>query len=86
MAAVWVAPELRGKGAGKKLVQCGIDTARKADAERGINGRTCNTMVVRGNEGALDLYKKIGFEVADLEASIEKDGVRHYGYELKIAL
>ncbi|KPI44157.1 uncharacterized protein AB675_6298 [Cyphellophora attinorum] len=86
MAAVWLKDELRGKGAGKRLVQCGIDTARKADAERDFTGRVCVTHVVKGNEGAIELYKKVGFQLTDSESFVEKDGVKHHSYELKMAL
>jgi ribosomal protein S18 acetylase RimI-like enzyme len=86
MAAVWLSPELRGKGAGKRLVQCGIDTARKADAERGFTGRYCMTQVVKGNEGAIELYKKVGFELTDSDSFVEKDEVKHHSYELRMAL
>lgn len=86
MAAVWLSPEFRGQGAGKRLVHCGIDTARKADTDRGIVGRRCKTQVVKGNEGAIELYKKIGFGMTDADASVEKDGVKYQSYELTMTL
>lgn len=86
MAAVWLKSELRGRGAGKRLVQAGIDASLKADLDRGITGRYVMTQVVKGNESRLELYKKVGFHMTGAKPTIEKEGILHHSYELKIAL
>lgn len=44
------------------------------------------TQVVRGNERALSLYERIGFNITDPDSTFEKDGITQYAIELKIKL
>lgn len=83
MAAVWLIPELRGQGAGKRLVQFGIDMVKERN---GSEGGCCVTQVVQGNNHALELYKKLGFEVSDANATMEKEGRTYSNTELRLAL
>ena len=52
---MWVAPEARGTGAGRALVEAVIGWA----AERGA--RTLTTSVTEGNAGGTALYAAAGF-------------------------
>ena len=86
MAAVWLNPDLRGQGLGRKLVEFGISTVKAENAKDGSHGVSCMTQVVRGNDRALELYKKLGFEVSNPHATIEKEGRVYVNTELKLAL
>lgn len=86
MAAVWLVPELRGQGAGKRLVQFGIDLIKEQNAKDGSEGGYCLTQVVHGNNNALELYKKLGFEISDANATMEKEGRTYTNTELRLAL
>ncbi|WP_423408932.1 GNAT family N-acetyltransferase [Heyndrickxia sp. MSNUG] len=52
-----VAKELRGKGAGKKLMNAVMDIYRENKVE------TATLEAISRNEGAIELYKKIGYDV-----------------------
>jgi ribosomal protein S18 acetylase RimI-like enzyme len=52
---MWVAPEARGGGAGRALVDAVIAWARERGARRLV------TSVTEGNDGALRLYERAGF-------------------------
>lgn len=86
MAAVWLSPELRGQGAGKRLVRYGIELAKRQNAEDGVQGVTIRTDVVQGNETALELYKKLGFEVVNADGTHEKEGRKYKTVELSLVL
>ena len=86
MAAVWLVPELRGQGAGKRLVKYGIEMARAQNAKDGTKGSTIKTDVVQGNDNALELYKRLGFEVVNTNAIHEKEGRKYKCVELQLVL
>jgi ribosomal protein S18 acetylase RimI-like enzyme len=52
---MWVAPEARGSGAGRVLVDAVIAWAGERGARRLV------TSVTEGNDGALRLYERAGF-------------------------
>jgi ribosomal protein S18 acetylase RimI-like enzyme len=86
MAALWLNPELRGQRAGQRLVTFGLDMARAVNVDLGRAGGFCITDVKHGNDHALSLYQKLGFEITDGEKSIEKEGRTYHCTELKLKL
>jgi len=59
---MWVAPEARGEGVGRMLLQAVVDWAR------GSNASTLSLGVTRGDTPATRLYRAAGFEpVGDAE-------------------
>lgn len=59
LVGMWVAPELRGGGAGRTLVEAIVEWARENGADR-----VC-LCVEAGNAAALRLYERCGFSRAD---------------------
>jgi GNAT superfamily N-acetyltransferase len=55
LISMWVAPEHRGRGAGRALVEAVVDWARAAGHER------LRLDVVRGRDSAVRLYGRLGF-------------------------
>ena len=86
MAAVYVDRSVRGTGAGKGMVQYGLEAIRDVSRKTGRNNAVCVTSVRHGNNNALELYKKVGFEIANEDAVEEKDGKSYHMTELKIRL
>lgn len=86
MAAVWLSPELRGQGAGKRLVQFGIDLVKNQNRKDGFPGGHIVTDVVHGNENALKLYKKMGFQLVEANKTVEKEGRKYKATEMKLVL
>lgn len=86
MAAVYVDSSARGMGAGKKMIQFGLETIRKVSRDRGEAKAVCVTNVLHGNDTALGLYKKLGFEVTDEKQVEEKEGRFYDTTALKIVL
>jgi len=86
MAAVWLSPKLRGQGAGQRLVRFGVDLVKNLNANDGSPPGHCTTDVVHGNNNALELYKNIGFQVVNADATMEKEGRVYRSTELKLPL
>jgi ribosomal protein S18 acetylase RimI-like enzyme len=86
MAAVYVDKSIRGTGAGKKMIQFGLDTIQKFSRESGTDSAVCVTNAVHGNSRALALYKKLGFEVVDEDDVEEKEGRVYHTTKLKMIL
>jgi ribosomal protein S18 acetylase RimI-like enzyme len=73
------APEARGKGAAKALMN-----AVQEAAENNPNVSTVSLEVKCDNAGAIALYRNLGFEVVDVMPSYYSDGSD--GYRLQISL
>jgi ribosomal protein S18 acetylase RimI-like enzyme len=86
MAAVYLHTSVRGTGASKKMIQLGLEVIRKASRDRGEAKTVCVTNVLHGNEVALNLYKKVGFEVTDEDQVEEKGGRSVHTTALKMVL
>ena len=86
LAAVYVDQSVRGQGAGKKVVQFGIDLMKKIEQEQGRTGSVCVTNVLHGNDNALGLYRKLGFEITNPDAAEEKEGRTVHTTALKLQL
>lgn len=86
MAAVWLSPELRGQGTGRRLVQYGLDLAKAQNDRDGFKGGHCSIGVVHGNDNALELYKKMGFNVTNANGTTEKEGRIYDTTNLELAL
>jgi ribosomal protein S18 acetylase RimI-like enzyme len=86
MAAVYIDRSIRGTGAGKKMIQFGLDTIRKLSRESGTESAVCVTNVVHGNNNALALYKKLGFDVIDEDEVEEKEGRVYHTTKLRLIL
>lgn len=86
MAAVYVDRSVRGAGAGKRMVQFGLDTIRDLSSKTGRANAVCVTGVRHGNNNALELYKKLGFEVTNEDDVEEKEGKSYQMTELKMRL
>ena len=86
LAAVYIDKSARGSGAGKMMVQFGIDLMRELDREQGRTASVCVTNVLHGNDNALSLYLKLGFEVTSSDAITENKGEQHHTTALKLVL
>ncbi|WP_164491712.1 GNAT family N-acetyltransferase [Staphylospora marina] len=69
--AMYVAPEARGKGAGRLLLEELLKRAREMDGLEQIH-----LSVVSGNEPARNLYRQFGFITYGVEPRAEKIGDR----------
>lgn len=74
---VYVAPEARGKGAGKALM---LDLVQRARSLEGME--QINLAVVSDNVPAKRLYESLGFEVYGVERRAVKYGGRYFDEEL----
>jgi ribosomal protein S18 acetylase RimI-like enzyme len=86
MAAVYVDRSVRGKGAGKSMIQFGIDAITDISRSKGVEGAVCVTNVMHGNNNALELYKKLGFQVTNADDVEEKEGRIYHTTTLKLTL
>lgn len=86
MAAVWLSPDLRGQGAGRRLVRFGLDTVRVANTSSGRRGGVVMTSVRHGNDVALRLYQGLGFETSNPNEVVEKEGKSYTCTELRLRL
>ncbi|KIW67679.1 hypothetical protein PV04_06911 [Phialophora macrospora] len=84
MAAVYIEPEVRGQGLGKRLVQATIDYIKDHAPTEDSKPVCCFTSVRHGNDNALELYQKLGFRIIDPNKHIEKDGKEYLVTDLKI--
>lgn len=86
MAALYIEPEARGLGLGKKLVQATFDYI-KTTSNREEGESVCyQTNVVHGNDKALELYQKLGFRIVDSDVPLEKEGRKYMSTKLRIDL
>lgn len=77
--AVYVSPEKRGLGVGKKLIQEIINKARTLDGVEQIN-----LSVVSTNNAAKQLYISLGFTVFGTEKSALKVGLEYFDEEYMV--
>jgi ribosomal protein S18 acetylase RimI-like enzyme len=80
-ASVWgmyVEPDARGQGVGKALIEAVIGSARDVVEQLTLT-------VVQGNDAAISLYRKSGFEVYGVEPRALKSS-RGYSDEVLMAL
>ena len=79
LVGVYVSPEWRGRGVGRSLLAETVARARVLpDLEQ------VHLTVVTANEGALALYRGLGFESYGLEPRALKEGDRYYDEELMV--
>jgi ribosomal protein S18 acetylase RimI-like enzyme len=71
LVSLYVRPQARGIGVGRRLVEAIIDTARRYV-------EVVQLAVVTGNEAALRLYTGLGFVQYGLEKKALKQGDRYY--------
>jgi ribosomal protein S18 acetylase RimI-like enzyme len=76
---VWVAPEFRGQGIGRKLVEEAISRARSIAGLEQLH-----LTVVTANDAARHLYRSLGFEVYGLEPHALKVEGRYLDEELMV--
>lgn len=76
---MYTAPEVRGQGVGKALMEEVIHRAKDFDGVEQIH-----LQVVATNETAKKLYKSLGFETYGVEPRALKDGDRYYDEELMV--
>lgn len=86
MAAIYLDPSVRGKGAGKQLVQAAIDIMRKSSRQAASNAAVVVTNVMHGNDRALALYQKLGYKISNADAIEEKEGRIYHTTELRMIL
>lgn len=70
--SIAVLKEHRGRGIGTKLIHDALEEIRNE------NGKECYLEVRITNEGAIDLYKRIGFKVSSTLHGYYKDGESAY--------
>lgn len=71
IVGIWVAPEARGKGVGRKLMETLMDTLKK----RSI--KTVHLSVNVEQTAAVVLYKKLGFQIVEEKEAVMGDGKKH---------
>ncbi len=71
LVSLYVRPQARGIGVGRRLVEAVIDTARR-------HVELVQLTVVTGNEAALRLYSGLGFVQYGLEKKALKQGDRYH--------
>lgn len=78
---IGIVQEWRGKGLGKRLIQAAIDSARG-------RGLTRLELIVREeNKPAVELYKKMGFEIEGLKRNANRvDGIYENAYVMGLLL
>ena len=86
MAALYVEPEARGQGHGKRLVEATIDYVKTHGFVDGIETPCCLTSVRHGNDDALRLYQSLGFRIIDPKAHVEKEGRDYLTTNLRLDL
>ncbi|ETI21959.1 hypothetical protein G647_06029 [Cladophialophora carrionii CBS 160.54] len=84
MAALYIEPEVRGQGLGKRLIQATIDYIRGDASTEDNKPASCVTSVRHGNDNALDLYQRLGFRIVDPNEHTEKDGKEYLTTKLRI--
>ncbi|KIX95615.1 uncharacterized protein Z520_08735 [Fonsecaea multimorphosa CBS 102226] len=84
MAALYVEPEVRGQGLGKRLVQATIDHVRDNSSREHDESPCCLTSVVHGNENALELYQKLGFRIINPKEEVENEGRKYLSTKMRI--
>jgi GNAT superfamily N-acetyltransferase len=67
LISMWVAPERRGRGVGRSLVEAVIDWARSAGHEQ------LRLDVVRGRDSATRLYGRLGFRPTGRSTPMPRD-------------
>jgi ribosomal protein S18 acetylase RimI-like enzyme len=60
--------------------------ARAVNARVGREAGFCITDVRHGNDHALKLYQKLGFDITDRSKSTEKEGRTYYYTQLRLRL
>lgn len=86
MSALYVDSDFRGRGLGRRLVQATIQTVRDDVLRATVASPVCITNVRHGNDHALRLYQKLGFEVIDSDHHGEKEGRPYKSTMLRINL
>ena len=66
-------PAFRGQGAGRQLIQCLLDEARRITSYR-----ECGLFVYRNNEPALKCYQSVGFAVEVFPEGAPSPELCHY--------
>ncbi|EXJ59077.1 hypothetical protein A1O7_06508 [Cladophialophora yegresii CBS 114405] len=84
MAAVYIEPEVRGQGLGKRLVRATIDYIKGHISTEDNKAAYCLTSVRHGNDNALELYQRLGFRIVNLNEHMEKDGKEYFMTDLRI--
>jgi ribosomal protein S18 acetylase RimI-like enzyme len=84
MAALYVKPEVRGQGQGRRLVEATIDLVKEHGFIDENQTPFCLTSVRHGNDNALELYQKLGFRIIDPNEHIEKEGREYLATALRI--
>ena len=65
VVAMFVSPEARHKGNGRRLMEAVLGSAREEVKERGISKASVTLQVDSGNDNAQRLYESVGFKVED---------------------
>jgi ribosomal protein S18 acetylase RimI-like enzyme len=86
MSALYIDSGLRGQGLGKGLVQATIQTAKDDAFSANVPSPFCTTSVRHGNDHALQLYMRIGFEIIDPDHHGEKDGRPYISTILRVGI
>lgn len=68
---LWVAPEARGEGVGRKLMETLVDTLK----QRSI--KTAHLSVNVEQTAAVALYNKLGFQIVEEQEAVMGDGRKH---------
>ncbi|KAJ9609918.1 hypothetical protein H2200_006247 [Cladophialophora chaetospira] len=83
MSALYIEPDVRGQGLGKRLVEATIDYIGKHGFKDEGETPVCLTSVRHGNDSALGLYQKLGFFVIEPNEHIEKEGRSYLATQLR---
>jgi ribosomal protein S18 acetylase RimI-like enzyme len=84
--AVFVSPEARGLGLGKRLSEASIAQGKVLGREKGAKEVVVRLSVARGNGKAKSLYEKLGFRIAEDEVRVEDEEFDALRMEMRLGL
>ena len=84
MAALYIEPDVRGLGLGKRMVEETIAYIKKHSFSQEGQKAYCLTNVRHGNDNALERYQRLGFHIIDPSERVEKEGREYLATKLRI--
>lgn len=78
VSAMAVFPEHRGKGPGTRMLELAKEQTRRSGREQ------VSLLVFERNEGAVELYRRLGFEIIDRAPVVPHEAIRYAGEVLSM--
>lgn len=86
VAAVYIDPDFRGRGLGKVLMHEVLNTVKDEASKADQPSPSCTIGALHGNEAAVGLYQKMGFQVTDPDEIVERDGFTYHATAMRLDL